>query len=393
MNTPAWFNPRLLFSVLLIVFSSSISAAQQKAPKELQPVIAQLDRVVSEMVKDPRAASFTLGLVNKDGLVWSRSYGFAEIETKTPATPESVYRIGSITKQFTGLMLLQLAHEGKVHFSDQVEKYFPEIHLIRNEYKGAPPITLIQLATHTSGLAAEPEDMSTYVKGPVSEWEKTLIAALPHTRFKFEPGTHCSYSNIGYAILGASLARAAHQPFTDYVKEKILRPLGMTHTDFEATPAIRQKLARGYDVIFSDGKFDADTAEREHAGRGYKVPNGALYTTVADVARFEGFEMFGDDKVLPKKELEENWTRMLCADPELRVGYGPGFHVRRIEGKNFVGHAGGVIGYTAMAFFQPEAQVGIIILRNETAEGMDKILDAFAQSLPVKSDVKQAQGQ
>src|ERR1700757_3518361 len=121
-------------------------------------------------------------------------------------------------------MLLQLVHEGKVHFSDPVEKYFPEIHQVRGEYKSAPPITLVQLATHTAGLDREPEDTETYVKGSVAEWEKTLIAALPHTKYLYEPGTRFSYSNIGYAILGAALSHAAHQSYTEYVKQKILLP-------------------------------------------------------------------------------------------------------------------------------------------------------------------------
>ena len=373
--------------IALICFFLSLNAvAQQKPPAALEPLIENVDKAVTEIVKDPKAGSFTIGVVDKSGLVWSKSYGFSNIEKQVAATPDSVYRIGSITKQVTGLMLLQLVQEGKVRLSDPVEKYFPEIHLVPTPYKGAPPVTLVQLATHSSGLAPEPDDTATYVKGPVAEWEKTLIAALPHTRYLFEPGTHCSYSNIGYAILGAALARAAHQPFTEYVKEKILRPLGMTHTDFEDTPAIREKLTRGYDVVFSNGKFDSQTAEKEIlTGRGYKVPNGALFTTVADLAHFELFEMLGGpDSVLPRKDVEGNRHNLVCADPEMNVGYGIGFHAQRVAGHLLLGHAGGVIGYTAMAFFDPDSQLGLILLRNETAFGNEKVLQAFAERLPEK---------
>lgn len=141
-----------------------------------------------------------------------------------------------------------------------------------------------------------------------------MISALPHTKYLYEPGTHFSYSNIGYAILGAALSRAAHQPYTDYVKERILLPLGMTHSDFEATPAIRQNLTIGYNKN-KEEKLDAETAEKEHqSGRGYKVPNGALYTTVGDMAKFEQLEMLGEpENVLSKKELEENAHRLIAA--------------------------------------------------------------------------------
>jgi CubicO group peptidase (beta-lactamase class C family) len=159
---------KLRVAVVFLQFAifSGLALGQQKPPADLQPVIDQLDKTAAELVKDPNAASFTIGLVQKSGLVWTKSYGYADIANKKPANADSVYRIGSITKQFTALMLLQLVCDGKVHLSDPVEKYFPEIHQVTGEYKNAPPITLVQLATHTSGLDREPADTETYVKGP-----------------------------------------------------------------------------------------------------------------------------------------------------------------------------------------------------------------------------------
>lgn len=210
--------------------------------------------------------------------------GLADAETKAPAASDTIYRIGSVTKQLTALMLLQLVQAGKVHLSDPVEKYFPEVNKVQGRLAGSPPITLVQLATHTSGLDREPEDTDTYLKGAVADWEKVLLAALPHTKFAFEPGTRFSYSNIGYAILGAALARAAGQTYVDYVRQHVFEPLGMSDTAFGPNDRIRARIAKGY--VNDDGKIDAETAAREHQGRGYKVPNGAVYTTVGDLARF-----------------------------------------------------------------------------------------------------------
>jgi CubicO group peptidase (beta-lactamase class C family) len=371
-------------ALLLVVASAGFVFGQQKPPEDLQPVIAALDKEATEMAQDPKAASFTLGLVRPTGLVWSKSYGYADIAAKKPATADTVYRIGSITKQFTALMLLQLVHEGKVHLSDPVEKYFPEIHLVQNDYKTAAPITFWQLATHTSGLATEPEPMETYVKGALKDWEKTLIAALPHTKFEYEPGTRFNYSNIGYAVLGAALARAAHQPYIDYVKQKILLPLGMTHSDFIATPEVRGHLATGYDVLIA-GHWDEETPIRELDGRGYKVPNGGLFTTIDDLARFVAFEMLGGpESVLPRKELEESQLRIIGTDRSMTRGRALGATLVTLSGHVFIGHSGGVSGYSATAFFQPDAETGIIVLRNESALGMDKLVRVFAQTLPVK---------
>jgi CubicO group peptidase (beta-lactamase class C family) len=296
------------------------------------------------------------------------------METKVSANPDTVYRIGSITKQFTALMLLQLVHDGKVHFSDPVEKYFPEVNKVKGRLQGAPPITLIQLATHTSGIAVEPEHLDKYLKGPVSDWEKVLIAALDETRYALEPGTQFLYSNIGYAILGAALSRAAGQSYVEYVQTRVFKPLGMTDTAFEPNDRIRARIARGY--VFRNGEVDRETAEHEHQGRGYKVPNGAIYTTVGDLSKFLIFELGGGpESVLDNLSLEQNFRRVITAGADLLNGYGLGFSLMR--GHNdlvLVGHNGGVAGYQASAFFNRKSKTGVIILRN--ALGRDDKFDA-----------------
>lgn len=352
----------VLFSILLLSSGLPILAQAPLAP-EVQALIERLDRQASaELAKDP-IGSVALGVVSGNQLVWTKSYGLADIEKKTPATADTVYRIGSITKQFTALMLLQFVEQGKVRLSDPVEKYFPEVNKIQGRPPGAPPITLVQLATHTSGLEAEPENMEKYLEGPVADWEKVLIAALPQTHYADEPGTLFAYSNIGYAILGAALSRAAGQPYVEYVKQRIFQPLGMKSSSFEPDDSIRSRIARGY--MNEEGKLDTETAEREHRGRGYKVPNGAVYTTVEDLARFVAFEM-GDDvpQVLKKETLEESFQRIVTANPGFRRGYGIGFQVLRLGDVVLRGHSGGVAGYQAEVYFDRNSRIGVIILRN-----------------------------
>jgi hypothetical protein len=173
------------------------------AKRIVEPTLAEITArcagidtmMAAEFAKHP-SASVTVGVVAGKDLIWTKSYGNADMENKIPADKDTIYRIGSITKMFTALMLEQLVDAGKVHLSDPVEKYFPEIKLVQVRFPDAPPITLVQLAKHTSGMDREPADMEKYVQGPVSEWEKTLIAALPHTGYEVEPGTRFSYSNI-----------------------------------------------------------------------------------------------------------------------------------------------------------------------------------------------------
>jgi CubicO group peptidase (beta-lactamase class C family) len=376
---------RFFLLIALLLISTAFCVGQPSLPANLQPMVVELDKAATEYAKAPNVAGVTLGIVTRDGLVWTKSYGLADIEKHTPATADTVYRIGSITKQFTALMLLQLIHAGKVHLTDSVEKYFPEINLVQGRDPAWPPITLGQLATHTAGLDREPGDVATYTTGPVSDWEKTLIAALPHTKYVATPGTKWSYSNIGYAILGAALGRAAHQPYTAYVRQHILMPLGMTHSDFEATPAIRKALAAGYESD-EKGNLDGMLPAKEHnTGRGYKVPNGALYTTVGDMAQFEKLELLnGPEKVLPRKELEENFKHSVPADPALHAQRGIGFLLMppaaTDSATTFIGHSGAVAGYGAFAFFEPKTNVGIVILHNALDGEAQKLVNVFVHS-------------
>jgi CubicO group peptidase (beta-lactamase class C family) len=305
----------------------------------------------------------TVGVVTDSGLVWTRSYGFADMQRRVPASRSTVYRIGSITKQFTALMLLQLVERGVVRLSDPADRYFPAIDSARGLNVRAPSVTLIQLATMTSGLAQEPDNEERYTKGALVDWERTLAAALRDTKFHADPGTAWEYSNVGYATLGAALERAAGQPYTDYVRDRILVPLGMTHTGFVPGPGDLGNLATGY--AMAHDTVDTDTPRRELVGRGYKVPNGGLFSTVDDVAAFVRFEMGnGPESVLSKGALKAHHSSLAYATGDLSTAYGMGVHAARHHSIVALGHPGAVAGYLAAAYFDPATHTGVVVLRN-----------------------------
>jgi CubicO group peptidase (beta-lactamase class C family) len=342
-----------------------------KTRQDLAKGIRTVDKLFAAEYQKERSAGLTVGIVSGRELVWTNNYGFADVENGKPATKETVYRIGSITKQFTALMLLQLVQAGKVHFSDPVEKFFPEVNRIAGKYSGAPPITLIQLATHHSGLSEEPDDVDRFTTGPVSQWEQTLIAALPKLKYEKEPDTHFIYSNIGYAALGAALSRAAGESYTDYIGDHIFRPLGMQHTRFEPDKQMIPALARGY--VLHDGVADpTQSAADVRTGRGYKVPNGAVFTTVGDMARFVAFEMgYGPEIVLTRKALRESQSQMFWADGDATNGYGLGLMLVRKGNIVGLGHGGLVAGFLSGEYFDPSSHLGIIFLRNAEGHGFE----------------------
>jgi CubicO group peptidase (beta-lactamase class C family) len=327
--------------------------------------IGVADSLVSAEFAKDSLGSLTVGVIAGSRLAWTRSVGFADMRARRLADRNTVYRIGSVTKPFTAVMLMQLVATGRVRMSDPVERYLPEVRRIAARPKGAAPFTFLQLATMTAGLAREPDDAGPFWTGPVSAWEKTLLAALPHTRYASSPGTEYSYSNVGYAILGAALGRAAGQPYVEWERAHLLRPLGMTRTGFELDPTITPDLAVGYQVD-DDGTLNDTTAAREaRDGRGYKVPNGAIFTTVDDLARFVSFELGqGPDSVLARSALDDAFGGLVATDAFLETGYGLGFKALQRDGFPILGHDGSTPGYRAAMYYDRNAQLGVVVFSN-----------------------------
>ena len=340
-------------------------AIAQPTPASAAKGIEVVDSLLSAEFAKDSIGSITVGVIAGSQLVWTRSVGYADMKTRRLANRNTVYRIGSITKPFTAVMLMQLVAAGKVQLSDPVERYLPEVRQIASKPPGASPFTFLQLATMTAGLAREPEEVGPFWTGPVSTWEKTLLSALPHTNYLSLPGTEYSYSNIGYAILGAALGRAAGQPYVDWERQHVFRPLGMERTRFEIDPTIASDVAVGYEVR-GDGTLDDQTAAQEaRDGRGYKVPNGAIFTTVDDLARFVVFELSrAPDSVLARSVLDEAFEGIVATDRDLETGYGLGFMAMRRDDYSFLGHNGSVAGYLASMYYDRGMKLGVVVFRN-----------------------------
>jgi CubicO group peptidase (beta-lactamase class C family) len=350
--------------VLVFLFLVSIGEHAQVVGQSDADKLKRIEELAATEFAKDNVGSLSIGVITSSGKTWSKSFGSTTSSVVMPATERTLYRIGSMTKQFTAIMFVQLLNKGKVRLSDPVEKYLPDVKMLQG-YKDSPPITLVQLATHTAGLAAEPDDVEAFTSGPVKDWEANLRSALPKTKFVAEPGSRFSYSNIGYAILGAALAKAAKEPYIDYVRNNIFRPLGMDDTTFELNDDWRTRLAAGYEI--KNGISNSSVSDREHRGRGYRVPNGGAYSTVADLAKFVSFELGnGPTSVLTREQLDENFTRLIVSNGNLTGGYGMGFEVFRREDLLGFGHSGLVVGYESAAYFTRNTKTAVIMLRSST---------------------------
>ena len=323
-----------------------------------------VDSIAEAEFRRDSLGSMSIAVVNGRDLFWAKSYGFADRKRTVRATPTNVYRIASITKQATAIALMQLVDAGAVHLSDPVDMYVPEIRAVRGLTR---PPTLQQLATMTSGLARDPSDRHKWGTGAVDRWTETLIAALAGTDAVAEPGAIYRYSNVGYAILGAAIGRASHTPYVDFVRAKILRPLGMTSTDFVLSPDMRARLATGvdYDVLYKDTLNYEGAAADHRNGPGVGVPSGSLYSTVGDLAKLVSLQIgFGPDSVLSLAALRQRNLVPVTSSSSLDFGYGLGTQVARWGDTTAVGHSGNTAGYTSQLYYDIGRRFGVIVLRS-----------------------------
>ena len=348
-----------LWIVLALLTLVGTLPAQTPLPKESREALGRFEARIAQQVEQDDVGSITAAVVSADRVVWTRSFGWADREKKIAADAESIYRVGSISKSFTALLVVQAAEKGLLGLDDAVERYFPEVRKLSG-YPSSTPITFRQMASHTAGLIREPRLIGA-ARGPIGQWEEKILASIPATSFQTSPGEEYSYSNIGFGMLGLAVSRAVGKQFMELVREQVFRPLQMKSSEFVLRPELQRRLTVGY--ANRGERVNTELPAREHSGRGYKVPNGGIYSTVGDLARFIGaINGTSEVEILNAQSRAEMMRRQT---PEEGSGYGLGFSVRQEEnGLRLIGHGGSVAGYNAYLIFDPDSKLGVVLLRN-----------------------------
>ena len=335
-------------------------------------------------------AGLSAAVILDQSLIWSAGHGHANVEARTPATPDTLYSVASVTKLFTVTMLMQLRDAGRVQLDDPVAQYDPTF-VVRSPFPTSRPITFRHLASHTSGL---PKDF------PFAYWDDdvippidALLATLPEIEPAFPPMTAFKYCNIGMACLGHALELIAGQPYLEYVTEHILRPLGMDHATFVVTDSVANDLALGYMAAPQDM---APTRARYFPGYniGGLVATGGLYTSVTEIARFMALQFrdgpVGGAQILDGTTLREMHAPVLMRDTWERA-VGLGWLRDRVAGETTIGHPGDHSGFTAEICLVPDLKIGLAIFINSNGNLAQVTRDVGTMLFPVVRSVIEAE--
>lgn len=331
--------------LLTLVLAAAAPPPARPAPGPAAAVEALLQR--SFPADRPGAAA----IVVKDGRTLYRgARGMADLEMGVALQPDMVFRLGSITKQFTAVAILMLAEEGKLSLEDPIEKHLP----------GYPTqghvITIEHLLTHTSGIQSYtdmPGWMTTKILAPMSVEE--LVDGFKREPMQFAPGTRWAYNNSAYVLLGAIVEKASGKTYEAFVRERIFEPLGMSSSQYDRTERIVPRRARGYTRQGDEPRNAAYLSMTQ------PYSAGSLASTVDDLARWDA--ALGTERLLKRASLEKAWTPYVLKDGK-PTGYGYGWGVSKIRGRRAIAHGGGIHGFSTYAVRLPEERVFVAVLCN-----------------------------
>ena len=294
----------VLVSALLLTTIPMLVQAEVKLREQPQvaDAITVLDMWIEQQVAHHSLPGLSIAIVFDQEIVWAKGYGYSDLEKKIPATPSTVYRLGSVTKLFTSTAILHLRDQGKLRLDDPVSLYLPWFS-VRNPFPDAPEITIRHLLTHTSGLPREAD--FPYWTDHVFPTREQLAEVVPGQDAVYAPETTYHYSNLGMSLLGEVVTEVSGQPWADYLEENILRPLGMLNSSAAPGEELMRRRATPYKLMMPDGTRDVF----DYYDTGAIAPAANMVSTVEDLSRFASLQFHdgpaGEDRVLKGSTLRE----------------------------------------------------------------------------------------
>jgi CubicO group peptidase (beta-lactamase class C family) len=321
----------------------------------VQPVFARLDEFIARHMRETGAPGMTLALANRDGLIRVSTYGYADTKAGLKVAPETMFEIGSISKSFVGLLLLQLRDEGKLDLNKPIAEYLPWLK-INSKFQA---ITTHHILSHTGGLPGAP---------------LLLDALLGELWTAWEPGKRFLYSNTGYNILGFLIEAIDKRPFAESMRTRMLVPLGMTASSPIITNDLRRMMAIGYEPLSEGKPFPVNGPLAEAQWLEVDIAAGSVASTPADMAKY--MRMWLNRGALPKGRLlsEEGFALFTKAaiDSPYRgepASYGYGIWVSDVGGHTRLRHTGGMVAFSSSIDVDITGNIGAFASVNANLRG------------------------
>lgn len=360
-----------------LLLMATSTAAAVAAPSGAHPTSrwpdksawTRLDRLGEQLIRESAAPGLAVAVMKAGELRYTRGFGLANLETATPVSPQTVFRIGSVTKQFTGAAVAALAQNGKLSLDDTLWRFFPL-------FPRARQITLRQMLTHTSGLGNYTDsEIDFRRKGRLDRDETDLLADMASGArlMKFEPGSSWAYSNTAYILLGLIIQQVAEEAWGAYLQRRLFAPAGLTHTAVDDAAEVVPNRANGYST---DSTESTVLRNADFLSMSYAHAAGALRSTCADLCRWQAALLGG--RILESRMLEHMITPARLADgslpwvvppgagpgePKREMRYGFGVFLNSFMGHDCIEHGGHIFGFSAhlRSFWRQQLTIAVLI--------------------------------
>lgn len=308
-----------------------------------------IDRIVVEEMREHGLAGVAVAVARGPFIVHAAGYGFADVENSIPVTPETVFRVGSITKQFTAAAILDLVDEGRLSLDDRLTEYLPD-------YPGpGADVTVSMLLSHTAGIKNYTTLEPWWETLTMEMSPRRLIGSFEEAPFDFAPGSEFSYSNSGYVLLGWIAEQITGQPYGGILNERLFAPLNLRSASYCDDRALVPNRARGYAIT------DGELVHAAYVSMSQAYAAGGVCASARDLARW--MSQLSSGGAIGR----DGWQRMTrpatLADGS-SVEYGYGLAIGSLEGHRRVGHVGGMLGFAGQIAYYDEDDITIVVLSN-----------------------------
>ncbi len=344
--------------------------------------------LIRKEMRKNNVTGLSIALVDDQRIVWAQGFGYADENREIPADPETIYRIGSITKLFTATAVMQLAEQGKLDIDRPLQTYLPEFSM-RSRFPDGKPITLRDLMTHHSGLPANfLKGMWSKKPGPFTD----VVNLVKDENVAYPPGLVYSYSNLGYTLLGHVVQKVSGREYASYIEESLFRPLGMTHSGFSPPPDSKTTLSKAY---YKEKEFDEPSLR--------DIPAGGLYSSVIDLSRFVRMIFAQGNaqglRIVKPETLSEMLRPQNAAvrlDLSFRIGLGwmlSGLGDVDIQNAGPVAYQPGTtLAFHSQMVILPKYRIGVVVLSNSSTSGRvvnKAAAKALVLALEAKAGIRQ----
>ena len=337
-------NNRLAIAWFVLSWLTATTAlAQTKAQ--------QIDRLLQQYVANDQFNGVAL-VTDQGKLIFEKAYGLANREWRLANTPTTKFRLGSITKQFTATLILQLVEQGKLRLDGKVTDYLPDYPKTTGD-----KITIHHLLTHTSGIpnfTDFPHFFDTQSRDPYTP--QAFIKKFADLPLDFEPGSAFSYDNSGYFLLGVIIEQVTGKAYAQILREKIFTPIGMANTGYDSATTILSQRAAGYD------KSSTGYVNTPYLDMSIPYASGSLYSTVEDLYRW-------DQALYATQLLTDNSKAKMFTPFREHYGYGWNINKEAVGADSLVviAHAGGINGFLNILIRVPSRKQLIVLLNNTSS--------------------------